>query len=100
MRGEFLVGLNRDVRDAAGVKAGDRVDALIALDAEPREVEVPDALAAALAADAAARSGFDALSFTHRKECARWIAEAKREETRDRRLAQALERLRQGKPVR
>jgi uncharacterized protein YdeI (YjbR/CyaY-like superfamily) len=98
MRGEFLVGLNRDVRGAAGVEAGDRVEVTIEFDSEPREVEVPDALAAALAADAAARSAFEALSFTHRKEYARWIEEAKRPDTRERRVAQALERLREGAP--
>lgn len=100
MGGEFLVGLNRDVRRAAAVEIGDTVEARIELDTEPREVDLPEALGSALAADAAARSGFDALSFTHRKEYARWIAEAKREETRDRRVAQAVERLRQGKPLR
>jgi Bacteriocin-protection, YdeI or OmpD-Associated/Domain of unknown function (DUF1905) len=100
MRGEFLVGLNRDVRNAAGVKAGDHVKVVIELDTEPREVEVPEALASVLAADAAARSAFDALSFTHRKEYARWISEAKRHQTRDRRVAEALGLLHQGKPLR
>lgn len=94
------MGLNRAVRDAAGVEAGDAVEVTIELDTEPREVELPEALASALAADAAARSAFDTLSFTHRKEYARWIAEAKRQETRDRRVTQALEQLRQGKPLR
>ena len=55
------------------------------------------ALASALAADPQAKAAFDALSFTHRKEYARAIAEAKREETRDRRVAQTLEKLREGK---
>jgi hypothetical protein len=100
MRGEFLVGLNRAVRDAAVVEAGDTVEVTIELDTEPREVELPEALASALAADSTAGSAFDALSLTHRKEYARWVAEAKRQETRERRLAQALELLRQGKPLR
>ena len=100
MRGEFLVGLNRDVRAAAGVEAGDAVEVVVELDTEPREVEVPEALASALRADDTARAAFDALSFTHRKEYARWITEAKRPETRDRRVTQALDRLRLGKPLR
>jgi hypothetical protein len=58
---------------------------------------VPEALAAALAGDPAAKASFDGMAFTHRKEYARWIAEAKREETRDRRVAQALEMLREGR---
>ena len=97
MRGEFLLGLSREVREAAGVQAGDTVDVAIELDSEPREVDVPEALAAALARDEGARAGFESLSFTHRKEYARWIAEAKRDETRERRVKQALEMLREGR---
>jgi hypothetical protein len=100
MRGEFLLGLNREVRESAGAEAGDTVEVAIELDTEPREVDVPEALATALADDAAARATFEALSFTHRKEYARWVAEAKRAETRDRRVAKALEELRMGKRVR
>jgi hypothetical protein len=96
MGGELMLGLNREVRTGAGVEAGDAVAVRIALDAAPREVEVPEALAAALEGDAEARQRYDALAFTHRKEFARWVAEAKKDETRDRRVAQALEMLRAG----
>jgi len=97
MRGEFLLGLNRSVREEAGVEAGDSVELELELDTAPREVEVPTALAHALAEDEAARAAFDGLSYTRRKEYARWIEEAKRDETRERRVAKALEMLRQGK---
>src|SRR5438270_6309119 len=97
MGGESLVGLSRQVRERAGVAAGDTVDVVLLLDREPREVEVPDDLAAALAADAEAKAIFDALAFTHRKEYARWITEAKRDDTRQRRLSQAIEMIRAGK---
>lgn len=100
MGGEFLVGLNREVRVAARAEAGDTVEVSLELDTAPREVEVPEALAAALERDPAAKAAFDGLAFTHRKEYARWVAEAKREETRERRVAQALERLREGQPLR
>jgi hypothetical protein len=100
MRGENLLGLNREVRGGAGVEAGDTVDVLIELDDQPREVELPEALALALAADDAARAAYEGMSFTHRKEYARWVAEAKREETRAKRVAEALERLRAGQPPR
>ena len=96
MRGEFLVGLNREVREGAGVQAGDTVTLALRLDTAPREVEVPEALARALDADPAARAAFEKLAFTHRKEFARWIEEAKREQTRDRRVALALDMIRAG----
>jgi hypothetical protein len=97
MRGEFLVGLSKAVRQEAGAEAGDTVEVRLELDTAPREVEVPEALSKALAGDAEARAAFDGLAYTHRKEYARWIDEAKRDETRERRVAQALEMLRQGK---
>jgi hypothetical protein len=99
MGGDFLVGLNREVREQAGVKAGDMVEVKLELDTAPRKVEVPEALEAALAKDAKARSAFDALAYTHRKEYARWVAEAKREDTRQRRVSQAIEMLRDGKRI-
>jgi hypothetical protein len=96
MRGEFLLGLSREVREGAGVEAGDTVDLELELDTKPREVDVPEALATALAGDANARAAYEKLSYTHRKEYARWIAEAKRDETRERRVAKAIEQLRAG----
>jgi Bacteriocin-protection, YdeI or OmpD-Associated/Domain of unknown function (DUF1905) len=97
MKGEFLLGLNREVREAAGVEAGDTVSVTLAPDSEERTVDVPDDLAAALAGDAKAKAAFEALAYTHRKEFARWVGEAKREETRVRRAAEAIEMLREGR---
>jgi hypothetical protein len=96
MKGEFLLGLNREVREAAGVEAGDEVAVELALDSEERTVEVPPALASALAEDAAAQKLFDGLAYSHRKEFARWVAEAKKEETRERRVAKAIEMIKEG----
>lgn len=97
MGGEFLVGLNREVRQRAGVEAGDEVEVTLELDSAPREVEVPESLAAALASDPRVKATFEEMAFTHRKEYARWVAEAKREETRERRVKQAVEMIRAGK---
>jgi antitoxin component of MazEF toxin-antitoxin module len=68
MGGEFLLRLNREVRERADVQAGDEVDVSIELDVAPRTVEVPEALAMALAADPKAQATFENLAFTHRKE--------------------------------
>jgi hypothetical protein len=97
MGGEFLLGLSKQVRQGAGAEAGDEVDVTLELDTAPREVDVPDALATALAADPEVQASFERMAFTHRKEYARWIAEAKQEQTRQRRVQQALEMIRGGK---
>src|ERR1700722_6776648 len=100
MGGRFLVPLSAENRTAGGVAAGDQVEAALEPDPAPREVEVPAALAEALAADDAARVTFDGLSFTHRKEWVRWIEEAKKADTRVTRLAKTVEALHAGKRTR
>ena len=94
--GEDFVGLNREVREEARLAAGTRASFLVEADTAPREVEVPEALALALAGDVAAREAFNGLSYTHRREYARWIADARRTDTRERRVAQAMTMLRAG----
>jgi hypothetical protein len=94
MDGEFLVGMNKEVRAGAGAEAGDTVEAAIELDTAPREVEIPEALASALANAPEAMTAFEALSFTHRKEYARAVEDAKAPGTRDRRVAHPIEKLR------
>jgi len=95
--GVTYLGFRKEIRDAAGgIGQGDEVEVVIERDDAPREVEVPDALARALAADRTARGVFEGLAFTHRKEYATWIAEAKKEETRARRVERAIAMLRDG----
>ena len=98
--GVGLVVVNRSVKAATGVDAGDRVRVELELDTEPRTVRVPADLRAALASDAAVEAAFAALSFTHRREYVEWVEEAKREETRSRRIAATVERVREGKTAR
>jgi Bacteriocin-protection, YdeI or OmpD-Associated/Domain of unknown function (DUF1905) len=98
--GAGYIGLNRSVRDATGVDAGDRVGVTMELDTEPRTVRVPADLRAALAAQPEAKKAFSALSFTHRREYVEWVEEAKRPETRARRIAGTVERVREGKTAR
>ena len=83
----FMLPLSAEHRAAAGVKAGDQVEAAIELDLEPRTVEIPADLATALAAQPGAAAAFDALSYTMRKEYVRQVEEAKAPATRDRRIA-------------
>ena len=95
--GRSYLPVRKALREAAGVAAGDAVVIELEADDRPRTVDPPPDLAAALAADPGARAAFDGLSFTHQREYAQWVAEAKREATRRRRVAQAVEMLRDGR---
>jgi hypothetical protein len=92
MGGEWVIPVRREVRERAGVVLGERVTVELELDDRPREVEVPPELAELL--DHNLRAFFDSLSFTHKREYVEWITSAKREETRRRRVAKAVEMLR------
>jgi hypothetical protein len=92
MGGEYWLGVAMEHRAAAGVKAGQEIEADIELDTAPREVEVPEDFAAALD-EAGLRSAFDKLAPSHRKEHVRSINEAKAAETRQRRIEKAVEML-------
>jgi Bacteriocin-protection, YdeI or OmpD-Associated/Domain of unknown function (DUF1905) len=94
--GRCYVGFTKELRDRAGIAIGDEVDVALELDREPRTVDVPPELTAALEKDSEARTAFEDLSYTHRSEYARWIAEAKRDDTRERRIEKAIAMLRDG----
>ena len=91
--GRYYVPVRRDRREAAGVEAGDIVRVTIAPDTEARTVEPPAELAAALAKNGPARAQWERLSYTHKKEHAEAIHQAKKPETRTRRLQETLEKL-------
>ena len=94
--GRSFLGFRREIREAAGFGDGDLLSVVIELDEEPRTVEVPPELDAALAGDTEARDAYDRLSYTHRREYAEWVSGAKREETRRTRIARAVAMLRDG----
>jgi hypothetical protein len=93
--GRNAIGFRTELREAAGVAIGDTVEIVIDRDDAPRVVEVPDELAAALDAEPALRAAFDAMSYTHRREWAESVRDAKRPETKQRRIDATLEALRQ-----
>lgn len=96
VRGEFKIPISAEVREKAGVSAGDEVDVDVELDAEPREVAVPPELAEALERDADARRSFDGLSRSKKRRLVDPIEQAKTAETRQRRIDKALGELREG----
>ena len=96
--GKSMVGLSAEHRAGAGVAGGDEVEVDLELDTAPREVAVPDELAAALDAEPAARATFEALSYSNKSWHVLQVTGAKTEETRRRRIARSIEILRQGRP--
>jgi len=92
--GTYCLGVLKSIQEAAGVEQGDTVTVELELDTAPRTVEPPPDLAGVLAREKKAAAAWERLSFTNKKEMARSLEEAKKPETRQRRLAAALQRLR------
>ena len=100
MNGAFMFGVSADVRKNAGVAGGDEVDVEIVLDTEPREVIVPTDLHIALDADPDASRFFQSLSYSHKSAYVIWIESAKKVETRQRRIPEAIRMLQEGRKQR
>ena len=94
MGGQFMLGVSMANREAAGVAAGQTLGIEVVLDTAPRTVDVPDDLAAELTGDATAREAWARWSFTRQNEAARLLTEARKPETRARRLTKVLAELR------
>lgn len=94
MGGQFWLGVSAAVREAAGVAAGETHEVTVELDTAPRTVEVPPDLAAALAGDPTAAAAWEALSHSHRRAHVEAVLAAKKPETRERRVASTLAKLR------
>jgi hypothetical protein len=92
--GRVCLGVHKATREKAGTAFGDTVTIEMERDDAPRQLEIPPELSSALAADDLALEVFERLSFSHRLEYATYVAEAKRPETRSRRIEETLKRLR------
>lgn len=90
-RGQWMMVVNKEMRDG-GLTPGESYDVDISVDTAERTVDVQDDFAAAMK-KAKVRTVFDALSYTHRKEHVRAIEDAKKPETRQRRIEAAVAKL-------
>jgi hypothetical protein len=95
--GEFKLPISAENREGAGVAAGDEIEVTLELDTEPREVALPNDFAQALDAEPDARRFFEGLSNSQKQWYVQPIEGAKTPETRERRIAKAVERLREGR---
>ncbi|MCB8929411.1 MAG: DUF1905 domain-containing protein [Ardenticatenaceae bacterium] len=92
MDGKFMISLSAKNREAAGVAGGEEADVTVELDLEPRTVEIPEDLMAALN-EANALAAFENSAPSMRKEYVRQVVEAKAQETRERRIKKIVEKL-------
>jgi hypothetical protein len=90
-----LLGMLKIIREEIGKGPGDAVDVVLWKDEEVRTVEVPARFEKLMKREGLLPA-FEKLSYTHRKEYCRWITDAKKEETRSRRLEKAIEMLKKG----
>jgi Bacteriocin-protection, YdeI or OmpD-Associated/Domain of unknown function (DUF1905) len=90
-----MLGVLKSIREQIGKGPGDTIDVVIWKDEQERTVELPPEFASLLR-EQGLLGVFQKLSYTHRKEYCRWITEAKKEETRLKRLAKAVEMLKKG----
>ena len=96
MGGCHFMVVNKTMRDGAKVQAGDVVSVVMERDEEPRTVDAPPELQRELSKSAVARERWEKLSFTHKKEMANCIRDAKQEETKKRRLTKVMQVLKTG----
>jgi Bacteriocin-protection, YdeI or OmpD-Associated/Domain of unknown function (DUF1905) len=94
-RPEHMLPILKTIREQIGKGPGDTVEVVVERDVSVRTVEVPAEFAKLMKKERVLAT-FEKLSYTNRKEYCRWIADAKREETRQARLAKAIEMLRSG----
>ena len=97
MGAEWWVGVNSDHRAASGLNAGDEVQVTLELDTQPRELEIPPELAAALDADPTARAFFDGLSYSNKRVFTLSVEGTSNPETKARRVEKALLLMRAGR---
>ena len=90
MGGCMVIGLLKGIRTQLGKGDGDPITVTLERDTAERTVDVPEDLATALA-EAGLQEAFDALSYSHRREHVNAVTEAKKPETRVRRIAKAIE---------
>jgi len=89
-RGEHWMVVNREIRQATGVKAGDTVTVIMKQDNEPRYIILPKDFEKALNKNKKIRKVFDKFSYSHKKEYIQWIIDAKKSDIRIRRINKTI----------
>ena len=90
----------KSIREQIGKTFGDEIKVSVEADVEERVLTVPAELKRVFKSDKEAKSAFEKLSYSHQKEYVKWIEEAKKAETRARRVEQAIQLLKEKQKVR
>lgn len=90
MGGKYMLVIPKVFREAAGIKAGEEIKVTMERDTEKRTVEIPKDLARELKKNNLT-DVFAKMSYTHQKEYVNAINDAKKEETRIRRIEKTIE---------
>ncbi|MFI7705873.1 YdeI/OmpD-associated family protein [Nonomuraea sp. NPDC049480] len=96
MGGRYMLPVSAEIRQGAGVAAGDEVEVTVELDTAPREIVVPADLAEALDRAPEARKFFESLSYSRKRRYVLQIEGAKKPETRQRRVEDTVAKLADG----
>ncbi len=97
LNGVYMLGVSNEVREKAGVSAGEKVDVELELDTQPREISLPPDFSAALQNEPEAKQFFEKLSYSNKRRIVEPIGQAKTAETRQRRIEKAVAGLREGR---
>jgi hypothetical protein len=93
---KHLLLILKEIREKLGKGPGDRIRVAVDLDDTPRVVVLAADVEAAYK-KAGVLERYRAMAFSHQREHALWIGEAKRAETRERRIAKSVAQIRAGK---
>ena len=89
--GKHYMVVKKEIREAIGKKAGDKVIVEMEVDTEPRVVFIPEDLLAAMKELPGLKEKFEGMSYSHQKEYVDYILEAKKQETRDKRVDKTID---------
>ncbi|ORA32260.1 YdeI/OmpD-associated family protein [Mycobacterium aquaticum] len=93
MGGKYLIPFSAERRSESGIRGGDAIDVELTVDTEPRLVEAPEDLRAALDASPTAAKRWEALSYSKQKGHVTAVEGAKAADTRARRIAKVIAEL-------
>ena len=91
------MGITQGIRSAIGKAVGESIHGIMEMNNEPRGLEIPEDLIWALDDNQQAKAKFDKFAPSHRKAYIEWIEGARKAETRQRRIQQAIDMIVEGK---